>query len=307
MIKKRTFLFFLISFLLATNTEAQFCKAMAESVKMTTVAKRTFPTPTSKPLSDSVNIYQTMLNDKSDDLMENHPADDIYNEEWNSSSIKYHIPINQLPDTFTVDCSNYHMPLDMDIARISSQYGRRWHRFHHGIDIAIPTGSNIYAAFDGEVRITKYNSGGYGYYIVIRHDNGLETVYGHLDHIMCSVNQRVKAGDIIALSGNTGRSTGPHLHFETRFVGNSFNPATIINFSEQKVYADTYVLKNKVHYGQKQQRSKSKGLAKYYRVRNGDSLWVIARRTGTSVSKIKRLNRLSRKSVIRKGQRLRIR
>ncbi len=304
---KRTITLFILSFLFITNTSAQIAKAMAAPVKMRTVAKKSFPTPANVPIPDTVNVYKAMLNDESDDLMENHPAADIYNEIWTSSSLNpYHIPKSKLPETFTVDCSNFHMPLDMKIARIKSKYGRRWHRFHHGIDIAIPKGSNIYATFDGEVRVTRYDRKGYGYYIVIRHNNGLETLYGHLSHIMCSVNQRVKAGDIIALSGNTGRSTGPHLHFETRFVGNSFNPANMINFKQEKVYSDNYTLKNKVHYGQKQHRAKTRGLAKYYRVRRGDSLGKIARRNRTTVSKLKRLNRI-RGTRIRKGQRLRIR
>ncbi len=306
MIKKKITLLTVALSLFYFNADAQ-TKAMAAPVKMRTVAKKSFPTPENVPIPDTVNVYRAMLNDESDDLMENHPAEDIYNEVWNSSTVNpYHISQSKLPDTYTVDCSNFHMPLDMSIARISSKYGPRRHRFHHGVDIAIPTGSDIYSAFDGEVRIAKYNRGGYGYYVVVRHDNGLETVYGHLSLILCSVNQRVKAGDLIGLSGNTGRSTGPHLHFETRFIGNTFNPANMISFSQRRVYTDTYTLKNKVHYGQKQHRAKTRKLAKYYRVRRGDSLGQIARRNGTSVKKIKRLNKI-RGTRIRKGQRLRIR
>ncbi|PIF02266.1 MAG: peptidase M23, partial [Paludibacter sp.] len=145
--------------------------------------------------------------------MESHPAGDIYNDIWSSKSIKYNIPASKLPETFIVDCSNFRMPLDMSKGRISSKYGPRWSRFHHGIDIAIPRRNNIYSAFDGEVRVVKYERRGYGHYVVIRHNNGLETVYAHLHRPLCKINQRVKAGDVIGLSGNTGRSTGPHLHF----------------------------------------------------------------------------------------------
>ena len=92
------------------------------------------------------------------------------------------------------------------------------------MDLAVPTGTPIRAALPGTVTVSKYNAGGYGYYVMIDHGNGLATLYGHCSKLLAKVGQTVQAGDIIALSGSTGRSTGPHLHFETRVNGERTNP-----------------------------------------------------------------------------------
>ena len=111
----------------------------------------------------------------------------------------------------------------------SSPYGWRWHRGHHGVDIALRTGEPIRAAFSGTVRVAS-RMGGYGNCIVLRHPNGLETLYGHLSKINVATNQQVNAGDIIGLGGSTGNSTGPHLHFECRFLYQTFDPEWILDF-----------------------------------------------------------------------------
>ena len=95
-------------------------------------------------------------------------------------------------------------------------------------------------AFDGKIRLTKFERRGYGYYVVVRHTNGMETVYGHLSKFLVKPNQIVKAGDPIALGGNTGRSTGPHLHFETRYLGLAINPTELIDFENGVTIKDTY-------------------------------------------------------------------
>ena len=121
------------------------------------------------------------------------------------------------------------MPCD---GYVTSPYGyrRRFRRMHKGIDLKVQTGDTVYAAFNGKVRLTKYERRGYGYYVVIRHENELETVYGHLSKFLVEPDQYVKAGDPIALGGNTGRSFGSHLHFETRFMGYAINPSAIFDF-----------------------------------------------------------------------------
>ena len=111
---------------------------------------------------------------------------------------------------------------------------------HKGADLKANIGDTIYAAFTGKVRLTKFERNGYGFYVILRHDNGLETVYGHLSKFLVKENQYVKAGTPIALSGNTGRSTGPHLHFETRYMGVAINPEKIFDFVNGNVYRDHY-------------------------------------------------------------------
>ena len=166
-------------------------------------------------------------------------------------------------------------------------------RAHLGIDIKVKVGDTIRAAFDGKVRISRYERRGYGHYLVIRHPNGLETVYGHLSKKLVNENDIVHAGDPIGLGGNTGRSTGSHLHFETRILGNAINPAFMFDFPNQKVVTDYYVY-------QKNTREV------YYKVKSGDTLSRIAVKNETSVANICKLNGISRNAVIKVGQTLRV-
>ena len=213
------------------------------------------------PKKDTVNVYHEMLNDQTDDLMENHPAADIYNNIWRSDRVNpYKIPIDSMPDSIRIDCSNFFVPVH---GAVTSEFGPRRYRFHYGIDLRLKVGDSVRSAFKGKVRIIDYEARGYGHYIVIRHDNGLETVYGHLSAVLVTLNQNVKAGQLIAYGGNTGHSTGPHLHFETRYIGNAINPAHIIDFNTGLVRENTYLLtkKNSFYY---QREVKSFSAAKYY-------------------------------------------
>ena len=166
-------------------------------------------------------------------------------------------------------------------------YRPRRRRGHYGLDIKVYVGDTIRAAFDGKVRVVK-NQGrrGYGKYVVIRHDNGLETIYGHLSKQLVEVDQLVKAGEPIALGGNTGRSTGSHLHFETRFLGKPLNPALMFDFETDS-----------------KKGTSPKGL--FYKVKKGDTLAKIARRQGTTVNQLCKLNRITRRTILRPGQVLR--
>ncbi len=193
--------------------------------------------------------------------------------------------------------------------RISSRFGPRRRRFHYGIDLAMPTGTPIYSTFDGIVRVSKWNKS-YGNLVVIRHDNGLETYYAHLSKREVECGQEVKAGEQIGLAGNTGRSFGSHLHFETRYLGAAINPDVIIDFTEgaHKLKSDTLQLTASC-FRQKKAANQhyAGGGSKYYKVRRGDTLGSIARRNGTTVNKLCRLNGLRKTSIIRPGQRLRLR
>lgn len=256
------------------------------------------------PKKDTVNVYQEMLNDHTDDLMENHPADDIYNNIWTTDHVNpYKIPVDSLPDSVRIDCSHFVVPVP---GEVTSVFGPRRYRFHYGIDLRLKVGDSVRCAFSGKVRIIDYEARGYGNYIVIRHDNGLETVYAHLSAVLVAMNQNIKAGQLIAFGGNTGHSTGPHLHFETRYIGNAINPAHIINFNTGLVHSKIYLLtkKNSFYY---QHEVKTLQLAKYYKVRKHDTLKGVAARNGTNVKALCRLNGLKTKAKLKAGQRLRIR
>jgi len=253
---------------------------------------------------DSSNIYQKMLNDHSDDLMENHPAEDIYNNIWTREKINpYKIPIDSLPDSILINCSNFKIPTHNVV---TSEFGPRRYRYHYGIDLRVKVGDSIVAAFSGRVRIIDYEARGYGHYVVIRHDNGLETVYAHLSEVLVMHDQDVKAGELIGYGGNTGHSTGPHLHFETRYIGNAINPANIIDFNTGLVCSPTYLItKNKTFYYQHDVRRKP--VVRYYTVRRGDSLSEVAARNGISVNSLCKMNRIKKSTKIKPGKRLRIR
>ena len=228
-----------------------------------------------------------------------YPAFDLYASNWNNQTVRCY-PDSLIPDTYTFDLTGFCMPTEH--TRITDVFGYRprRRRAHYGLDVKVYVGDTIRAAFDGKVRIVK-NQGrrGYGRYIVVRHDNGLETVYGHLSKQLVEVDQLVKAGEAIGLGGNTGRSTGSHLHFEVQFLGVRINPAHLFDFEKQDIVADTYTFsKNKSEAG-----AKAKGM--FYKVKRGDTLSKIAARQGVSVSQLCKLNRITRRTILRPGQVLR--
>lgn len=164
---------------------------------------------------------------------------DIYSEAWNSDRVNPYQNAN-IPTTKVLDVSKYAMPTKTNVITSHFGYRKQFGRMHYGVDLKASVGDTIYAAFTGKVRLTKFDRNGYGFYVVVRHDNGMETVYGHLSKFLVKPNQFVKAGQPIALSGNTGRSTGPHLHFETRYMGIAMNPEKIFDFVNRSTYHDTY-------------------------------------------------------------------
>lgn len=232
-----------------------------------------------------------------------YPALSLY-PNWNNQYV--HAYGNAIiPDTYTIDLTGFHMPTPS--TKITSPFGPRWRRMHNGLDLKVNIGDTIVAAFDGKVRIVKYERRGYGKYVVIRHDNGLETVYGHLSKQLVEENQLVKAGEVIGLGGNTGRSTGSHLHFETRFLGIAINPIYIFDFPKQDIVADTYTFRKAkgVKRAGSHDTQVADGTIRYHKVKSGDTLSRIAKLRGVSVSTLCKLNRIKPTTTLRIGQVLR--
>ena len=261
---------------------------------------------------------------------EEEPELDIYTEGWNSKSVNAYVGMD-IPDTKVIDVSNFAMPCP---GYVTSPYGYRprFRREHKGIDLKLQTGDTVYAAFSGRVRLTNFERRGYGHYVILRHHNGLETVYGHLSKILVKPDQDVKVGEPIALGGNTGRSFGSHLHFETRYMGTPINPAAIFDFANQTVHTDTYTFDKhnykkarnfdpaaNTEYARKYREShpqratassgakSSSGGAKTYTIRRGDTLSRIASRNGVTVRQLCRLNGMTTSTKLTPGKKLRLR
>ena len=232
-----------------------------------------------------------------------YPALSLY-PNWNNQYV--HAYGNAIiPETYTIDLTGFHMPTPS--TKITSPFGPRWRRMHNGLDLKVNIGDTIVAAFDGKVRIVKYERRGYGKYVVIRHDNGLETIYGHLSKQLVEENQLVKAGEVIGLGGNTGRSTGSHLHFETRFLGIAINPIYMFDFPKQDIVADTYTFRKTkgVRSAGSHDAQVADGTIRYHKVKSGDTLSRIAKVRGVSVSTLCKLNRIKPTTTLRIGQVLR--
>ena len=256
---------------------------------------------------DSVTIQRAV---ERDELL--NFSDEIYSS-W-VTNLAHPYKSSEVPDSFTIDLRGFCMPTPS--RQVTSGYGYRktFRRMHKGLDVKVYTGDTIVAAFDGKVRVVQYDRNGYGKYVVIRHNNGLETIYGHLSKQLVETDQVVKAGEPIGLGGNTGRSFGSHLHFETRVVGEPINPELLFNFPEQDVTADYYTFhkgqndsssKSYASSGSTSQNSGSGSSSRYYKVKKGETLSAISKKLGRSVNDLVKTNHLKSASRIRAGQILR--
>ncbi len=250
-------------------------------------------------LNDSLELHTALLNEA---FMI--PSNELY-PTWENSGVHY---TAKLPDSLRIDLRNFVMPTENTKVTDIFGYRPRRRRAHNGLDIKVQRGDTIRAAFDGKVRITAYQRRGYGHYVVVRHDNGLETVYAHLQRKLVEIDENVKAGDPIGLGGNSGRSTGPHLHFETLLMGKSLDPALFFDFKNQTTTGEfyTYYKPGTRHYDAKSGKMVVEGPEpKYHKVRKGETISTIARKHGVSQSTIFKLNGLNSRSILRIGQSLR--
>ena len=204
----------------------------------------------------------------------------------------------------------------MDRTPVTSHFAYRWGRWHNGTDLDLETGDSVRSTYDGMVRIVAWDGSGYGRFVVVRHYNGLETLYGHLSKQMVESGQLVKAGEVIGLGGNTGRSSGSHLHYENRYEGNPFDPEHIFDWPGAAIKSDHFLLTSSAwsHIRGKSTKSefeagdapKAYSRSILHKVRSGDTLGSIASRYGVSISSIARKNRMSTRTTLRIGQKLRI-
>lgn len=256
-----------------------------------------------KTISSEIKLQGTL--DYMDGIFkeEEAPENDLY-ETYKDDRTVNPFRNSTVPNTAQIDVSEFCMPT---MGYVTSPYGYRprFRRMHKGIDLKVQIGDTIRAAFSGYVRLTNFERKGYGNYVILSHNDGFETIYGHLSKFLVKSGQFVKVGTPIALGGNTGRSTGPHLHFETRYMGYAINPAAIFDFENKTTHTDTYTFtkssyQNARDYSPKSHGSKSlaskkskrssKSSGSTYKVRKGDNLGKIARANGTTVAALKKAN-----------------
>lgn len=231
------------------------------------------------------------------------PAHDLYGS-WETDDIfRKDLDPSTWSDTIVLDLT--HLPCDHAMpvcGALNSPYGPRRGRMHYGVDLDLETGTPVVAAFEGMVRIARYHRS-FGNVIVLRHANGLETLYAHLSRIDVQAGSMVDAGAPIGLGGSTGRSTGSHLHFEVRYLGQPMDPATVFDLQEGELLGDRLTL-HKKSFSALGKTVKQTG--RYHVVRSGDTLSAIARRNGTTVQKLCKLNGLRTGNKLRIGQRIRL-
>jgi len=280
---------------------------------------------------DSVAIQRLFEQENIED-----PAAELY-PDWEDRFINAYGNV-ELPQELKIDLRHFCMPTTNRIVTSNYGYRRRFRRQHKGIDINANYGDTIRAAFDGKVRIVEFQRGGYGNVVVIRHANGLETVYGHHSRNLVKAGDVVKAGDAIGLAGRTGRSTGVHLHFETRLLGEYIDPSKLFDFANQDVTGDFYVFRGRgrgtligkhdpssqtvegtdvaeaaveeeedVTYAstetaQAQRAQRAARNTRIHKVRKGETLSSIAKKHHTTVAKLCRANGISTRTKLRVGQ-----
>lgn len=273
-------------------------------------------------LKMDISVLEEAINERDFIDVDAIPSEDLYGGVWVNSRVDAYGSKIDNPSEFEVDLSNFTMPVE---GRVTSNFGRRGsRRYHYGVDIKAQTGDTIYAAFDGKIRVKQYDRRGYGYFIVIRHINGLETVYGHLSKFLVTENDFVMSGDPIGLAGNTGRSFGSHLHLETRFLGKPIDPNFIIDFDNKVCHRDTYLVSNDSY---KKTTLSSRVLARkepvrsvkstitnnnkfvsgnvaHYKIKSGDTLDAIAKRNGVTVGQLCELNNINTRTTLRVGRSL---
>lgn len=258
--------------------------------------------------------------------------DDVFTEAWEVNAVNPYksASLDSLPTHNSIclvdSVSNFACPHQN---KVFSKFGYRRGRRHQGVDLPLTIGTPVKSAFDGRVRASLYVKG-YGNLVIVRHENGLETYYGHLSKRNVEPGDWVRAGDVIGLGGSTGRSTGPHLHFEVRYKGFAFDPEWIADYETGTLRTNVFVLRRSYldassHYvhqsldeeeeiyatdeqiaAEEERIAAERKAMKWHTVRSGDTGSAIARRYGKSLSTVQKLNPGVNLSKLRIGQKIRV-
>ncbi|MBQ7734998.1 MAG: peptidoglycan DD-metalloendopeptidase family protein [Bacteroidales bacterium] len=263
------------------------------------------------------------------------PAHNLYVQDWSAEFVvgrELPLPFGYNNDLkiILVDGANTPFVMPCEPEKVLSKYGPRNKQMHTGIDLKLALGAPVRCCFDGVVRLVK-NSPSYGKVVVVRHYNGLETLYAHLDSICVGRDEIVKSGQLVGLAGRTGRASTEHLHFETRFLYTHFDPSKMIDFDEEELVSNILVLsKSDLHVEEEYPEENAvtpepvpevnkpqapaaptKPAAPtngdYHIVKQGDTLYRIALNNHTTVEKLCRLNNIDENATLQLGQKIRVR
>jgi murein DD-endopeptidase MepM/ murein hydrolase activator NlpD len=298
--QKLTFVFLLISLFIVSSSQGNTKRGNIPSSPLNPVALLPDITPLLPVYT--AEIFQLDFNRKISPILD-FIRDIEFSEMpeeydiWSDTKINpYQVNLVDMKDTVLLDLSGYTPPVQQ---YVTSDFGFRKWRYHYGIDLKVYKGDSVRNAFDGVIRLTK-RARDYGYFVLVRHFNGLETLYGHLSKIIVNPGDTVVSGEPVGLGGSTGRSTGYHLHFETRYLGNPINPNDIIDFGTYRVKNNVLPL-NATYFAYKKEIDK----IRFWTVKKGDTLSRIASRTGISVRKLCSLNGIKPTTILRIGRRIR--
>jgi len=309
------------------------CESIVPRPAKMPVASMTDPTSAGLPLdtlNTADNFIKVVLYDNNTwkyvKLPDYQKDTGVFSKYWDTEVPNpYKLAYEDLPSAWSIwlvdSLNQYHCPHQGDVyAR--GKFGYRRSRRHQGVDLPYPTGTPVYAAFTGRVRMSKYYAA-FGNLVIIRHENGIETFYGHLSKRMVEAGDWVNAGEIIGLGGSTGRSTGPHLHFECRYQGFAFDPQWLIDFHTGTLRHRLFVLKksyfnprsnyeqdfeDEIKNAEEDKKEDAEEAAKaYYKIRKGDTLGRIAINHHTSVKALCRLNNMKDTDILREGKTIRVR
>lgn len=270
--------------------------------------------------SSIINLDSIKAFAKKDSLRKDRIKKSFLSEKWDNKIFNPYINARtEFPFQLIFDDIFYASPVSQKNV-ITSRYGWRWGRAHKGIDIDLVTGDSVKAMLDGKVRYVGYHSG-HGKAIIIRHYNGLETVYAHLSKSLVKLNQTVTKGQVIGKGGRTGNARGSHVHLETLYKGNYINPEYLFSFDEERRikklsfwitqdWVTPYFHNSKrpsefVYFNTIEEAKNSKGLKqKIYVVRRGDTLYDISRKYNISISRICKANAIEKNNTLKIGQEL---